>query len=223
MVPTDAPADAGDAADSLFYDRVLDYAVLALLGLGGLLGAWGGVTVLGVDRSFAEEVAADFAASPEYSLSLTEAELADAVATLLTWAGGGLLAAGVATIALAAWFFRYRDRVRDRLDGGDRPPRFHAPLLGGLLATALAFVPFAQVLAGGVAGWLSADGAVRDAALAGVLFAAPAYVLWVALVAGAVAAGVPSLAALFVGVAAVNVVVDVVLALVGGVVAALAS
>jgi len=224
----DAPDDTGSVDDSsVFYDTWLDYLVVALLALEGLVGAWlGWVVANGSDRAFADEVAAEFFSDPEASTAefpLTEAELADAVQTIGTWVGWGLVLAGLATVAAAVLFYRYRGDVRDRLAAGRSAPRWHAPLLGGLLATALAFVPFVQVLAGGVAGYLSDRSAVVDGALAGVVFGAPAYLVWVAALAGAAAAGLGSVGVLVVIALVVYLAVDVLLAAVGGLAAGLLS
>ncbi|WP_336035798.1 DUF5518 domain-containing protein [Halobacterium yunchengense] len=212
--PTESPADA---PSSLFYDRLLDYLLVALLVVEGLVVAALGATVATADvRSFAERVAADAAASGELPLGYSEQALADAIRTLVAWGGGGLAAAGVLLVAAAAWFYRYRGRVRDRLADGRRPPRWHAVLLGAALATALAFVPFVQVAGGAVAGHLTDRGALVDGALAGVLFGAPAYVVWGAVAAGAVAAGAPALVGFVAFGVLVYVAVDAVLAAVGG-------
>lgn len=227
MAATADPPEAAPGADrsSLFYDTWLDWLVAGLLAVEGLVAAWLGVSVVGdVDRAFAEAVAAEFFASPEASsFPLTEAELADAVYTLATWAGWGVVLAGLATIAAGVLFYRYRQDVRDRLDAGGAAPRWHAPLLGGLLATALAFVPFVQVLGGAVAGSLSDRSATLDGALAGLVFGAPAYVVWVAVVAGALASGVGGFGVLVLVAVLVYLAVDVLLAAVGGLVGGVLS
>ncbi|MFB6268800.1 MAG: DUF5518 domain-containing protein [Halobacterium sp.] len=219
---TDPPSAPG--ASSLFYDRLLDYIVVALLAVEGLVAAWLGVSMSSsIDRAFADDVAAEFAASGDLPPGVTEAELADAVLDLGAWAAGGLAATGVALLAVAVLFYRYRGRVVDRVEAGERAPRWHAPLLGGILATALLFVPFVQVLGGGVAGYLSDRSSVVDGALAGVVFGAPGFVLWGALVVGALRSGLPSLSVLFGGALILYVVVDVVLATIGGLVGGLVA
>jgi len=218
----DAPADsAGPDSSSLFYDTWLDWLIIGLLGIGSVVAAWLGVTVsTAVDRAFAEDVAAEFLAGPDATeFPLTEPELADAIYAVATWAGGGLVVAGVLTLAVCVWFRRYRNRVRDRLAEGRRPPRWHAPLLGGLLATALALVPFPQAVGGGAAGYLSDGSSTLDGAVAGVVFGAPGYVVWLAAVAGTLAAGFGFVAAFLVLVLLVELVVNVLFAAIGGLVA----
>ncbi len=220
----DAPDDrAGPESLSLFYDTWLDWLIVALLAIGGVLAAWLGVTLVNdFDRALAEEFAAEFLTGPDAAeFPLTEPELADAVYTVATWSAGGLVVAGLLTVAAGIWFRRYRNGVRDRLAEGRQAPRWHAPLLGGLLATALVFVPFVQVLGGGAAGSLSDRSATLDGALAGVVFGAPGYVVWLAAVAGTLAAGYGSVAVLVLLAMLVYLVVDVVLAAVGGLVAGL--
>lgn len=222
--PTANP-DASDSSSSLFYDRLLDYLVVGLLALQGVVAAWFGLTFAGrVDQSFADEVATEFLSGPDASsFPLTEPELADALYTFFTWVSGAAVVAGALTVVVAVLFFRYRNDVRDRLADGGRPPRWHAPLLGGLLATALVFVPFVQVVGGVVAGYVSDRSATVDGALAGLVFGAPFYVIWAAVVGTALFAGVP----LFAGLAALVMVVylafDVALSAVGGLVGGLLS
>lgn len=219
---TDTPASAD--ASSLFYDTWLDWIVLGLLALEGLVAAWLGVTLAtGVDRAFAEEVAADVVAEADPSLGVSEQAIADAVQTVVAWVGGGLVLTGLLMVAAGIWFRRYRVGVRDRVADGRPAPRWHPPLLGGLLATALVFVPFVQLLAGGVAGYLSDRSGVLDGALAGVVFGAPAYAVWVAAIAAVVVSGFPSIAVLFLLAALAHLVVDVVLTAIGGLVGGLLS
>lgn len=225
-VTAGAPDDAAGADDSsLFYDTWLDWLIAVLLAVEGLVAARLGVSVVGdVDRAFAEEFAAEFFASPDAaSVPLTQPELADAVLTVATWAGWGLVLTGLLTVAAGGLFYRYRAGVRDQLAAGRPAPRWHAPLLGGLLATALAFVPFVQVLGGAVAGSLSDRSATVDGALAGVVFGAPAYVLWAAAFAGTLAAGLGVVAVAILLAMVVYLLLDVLLAAVGGLVGGLLS
>jgi len=219
------PSPSSPSSSSLFYDAWLDYILLAVLALEGVLAAWIGVVVADrVDQSVADDLAAEFLSGPDASsFPLTEPELADAIYTLLTWVSGALVAGGVLTVVVAVLFYRYRGDVRDRVAAGRRPPRWHAPLLGGLLATALAFVPFVQVLGGLVAGRVSDRSATVDGALAGVVFGAPAYVVWGAVLVTVVLAEVWSFAALAVLAMAVYLAFDVVLGAVGGLLGGLLS
>lgn len=218
--PTDTSHDTD--ASSLLYDKLLDYLLVALLVVEGIVVGWLGVTALTeIDRSFADEIARDVVANSERPLGLSEQALADAIYSLAVWGSGGLVAVGVVLIVGGLWFYRYRSGVRERVADGRRPPRWHAPLLGGVLATALAFVPFAQVGGGGVAGYLSDRSSTVDGALAGVVFGAPAYVLWGALAVGALVTGTPTLAVFVVFAVLVYVAVDVVFAAIGGLLAGL--
>ncbi|SEW16435.1 DUF5518 domain-containing protein [Halobacterium jilantaiense] len=219
----DAPDDTGGVdPSSVFYDTWLDYLVVALLTIEGLLGAWlGWALTNGVDQTVADDFAAEFFSDPEVSTAefpFTEAEFADAVYAAFTWAGWGFVLTGVATVAVAVLFYRYRGSVRERLADGRQAPRWHAPLFGGLLATALVFVPFAQVLGGGVAGYLSDRSAIADGALAGVVFGAPAYLLWAAVFVGGISAGFGSIGLLVVFSVLIYLATHVFLATVGGLV-----
>jgi hypothetical protein len=227
MAATADPPEDGAGVDdsSLFYDTWLDWLVAGLLVLEGLVATWLGVSVVGdIGRAFAEEFAAEFFASPDASsFPLTEPELADVVYTVGTWAGWGVVLTGLVMVAAGIWFWRYRQGVRERLADGHPAPRWHAPLLGGLLATALLFVPFVQVLGGAVAGYLSDRSAIVDGVLAGVVFGAPAYVLWAAVVTGTFASGVGGVGVLMLIALVVYVLFDVVLGAVGGLVGGLLS
>ncbi|MCG1004516.1 MULTISPECIES: DUF5518 domain-containing protein [Halobacterium] len=205
-----------DPESSVFYDQLLDYLLVALLAVEGLVIAWLGVIVATIDRTFAEEFAAEAVANGDQPFGLSEPALVDAVHGIATWAGGGLVATGVLLVVAGAWFYRYRGRVRQRVAADLRPPRWHATLLGAVLATALAFVPFAQAGGGAVAGYLTDRSSLLAGALVGVLFGAPAYVFWGAVAVGAVVAGVPTVAVLVLVVALVTVVADVVVAAIGG-------
>jgi hypothetical protein len=219
---TDAPAAAD--ASSLFYDTWLDWIILALFAVEGLVAALLGVNLAtGVDREFAENVAVEVVAEADPSIGVSEQVIADAVQTVAVWVGGGFVVAGLLTVAIGVWFRRYRVGVRDRVVDGQQAPRWHAPLLGGLLATALLFVPFVQLLGGGVAGYLSDRSGILDGALAGVVFGAPGYVGWVAVLASVLLSGIPSATVLFLFAALVYLVADVVLAAVGGLVGGLLS
>lgn len=227
-VPTADPDTADPPrSSSTFYETWLDYLVVALLTIEGIIGAGLGVIFVdNIDRQLAEDFAAEFLSDPEATdaFPLTEPELADVIYTLLTWVSGAIVAAGVITVLAAILFYRYRGDVRDRLADGRRPPRWHAPLLGGLLATALAFIPPApQVFGGAVAGYVSDRSATVDGALAGLVFAAPAYLLWIAAIAAVVAAGSPTVAGIAVIAMLFYLVLDVVLSAVGGLVGGLLS
>jgi hypothetical protein len=207
---------------SVLYDSLLDWIVLALLALQGLgVAAAGGILATGVSRDVAREVAADVIADPDVQLSLSEAELADAVYTIITWGGIGLAVGGLLTVVAGGWLYRYRGRVRDRLDAGDPAPRWHAPVFGALFATALAFVPFVQVAGGAAAGAISTSSPTLDGAISGALFGAPLFVTVGAVVAGAFAAGTPVVAVITLLIVAFSVAFDAVLGALGGLAAGL--
>lgn len=209
---------------SVLYDSLLDWIVLGLLALQGLgLVAAGGILVTTVTRDTARDIAADVASDPEFPASISTAELADALYTMTTWAGSGLAVGGLLMVVTGGWLYRYRGRVRDRLEAGDTAPRWHAALFGALFATALPFVPFVQVAGGAVAGALSTNSPTADGAISGALFGAPLFVTVAAVVAGAFAAGTPILGVLALVVVALSVAFDAVLGAVGGLAAGLLS
>ncbi|QRY22538.1 MULTISPECIES: DUF5518 domain-containing protein [unclassified Halobacterium] len=209
---------------SLLYDTKLDYVIAALLVVQGLIIALIGLLLVNLDRSaFATELAAELTADPEFTFSISQPALAAAIETLLTWTAIGFLVAGVGTVLIAASFFRYRGRVRDLIAVGDSPPRWHAPLLGGLVATAISFIPFSQLVGGAVAGTASTRSPTLDGALAGAVFGAPSYVIWAAIAAGTFAAGTPFLIIVVLISLLLTVAINVVLSAVGGFAARLLS
>ncbi|MXR22447.1 hypothetical protein [Halobacterium bonnevillei] len=71
-MPSATDASHDTTASSLFYDKLLDYLLVALLVVG-----WIGVTALTeIDRSFADEIARDVVTNSETPLGLSEQALA---------------------------------------------------------------------------------------------------------------------------------------------------
>jgi len=151
-------------------------AALAVVGLSSVLG--GTVLLAVVDRSAIERGVADGSIRSDF---LSGPELVDVALSTTTWTGWGLLVVGAAMVLAGLVYLLVRRRARSNAEAGEPTSDFAAnAILGALLSGALAFVPFAPVIGGGVAGYLErgeSERVVGVGALSGLLSAGPVLVL----------------------------------------------
>lgn len=168
-------------------------AVMVLIGLAVLAGGWA-LTSL-VDREAIANAVREGTIEGDF---MTEAELIEVATSLANWTGIGLLVTGGLLVIAGAVFAYLRRRTRRRRRAGtETGSDFVAnAVVGAVSSVVFAFVPFATVLGGAIAGYLEhreSDRTLAVGALAGGLGAAPvALVLGfvtTGLVAGAMAAG----------------------------------
>lgn len=164
-----------DSDPPIAFDRLLDWAIGALLGIVGLLGALvGGVLYYVVDRA----AVADLVYNSEFrSDVLTEAEAIDVLWALVRWGGLGLVAAGALTVLVGIAVVVAHGRARN---AGRGTPRWVLGVVGAIAGTVLGFVPFSPVLGGAVAGYLDPDrraSGLGAGTLAGVFATLPVFVL----------------------------------------------
>jgi hypothetical protein len=188
--PSDSPA---------VFDRLLDWAVGALLGIAGLLSALVGWSLSYViDRA----TVADVIAAGEFrSDVLTETQAVDLLSALSQWVGLGLVAVGVLSISVGVAVVVAHGRAREK---GQPTPRWILGVIGAMVGTLLGFVPLSPALGGAVAGYLDPDPAASGLGVgivAGLFAALPALVITLFLGAGLVtglpAGLVPAAAAVF--------------------------
>lgn len=183
---------------------IVDWVLAALVVLGGLLSTMLGGALVGlVDRALIEEhVESGTITVTAGTSELTGAEAVEVVAAIAWWSGIGLLATGLAMVALGSWFAVARRRTHRRARAGEAVGSFWTvALLGGLATALLSFLPFSPVIGGALAGYLERGESERTTsvgALAGVVPALPllavlAFTL-VGLVAGMLAVGQPAVA-----------------------------
>lgn len=208
---------------SLFFDSLLDWLVAGLFVLEGLVAIAIGVTVAqSVDHEFARDLVVDLEQPPTF---VSEPVFVDTVHNVLFWGGVGAAVLGALFVVAGVAFRRYRTRVRASHEAGQPASTWHAVVLGGSLAiVGQAFLPFVQLGGGAVAGYLRAgENATVTGALAGLVAGAPSVVLAVFPAAGAALAGAPFVGTLLVVAALVGTVVSVVMGVVGGFVAGIAT
>ena len=168
------PLHPSTPAVPAFLDWILG-SLIALIGFGASL--LGLVALVGPDReAFIEAVEAD-----EVEVEgMTEAEFVDFLLAMLTWIGIGLLLTGLAMIALGVAYIVHRQRVRERADAGEPTSDYLAhALLGAAVTVLTSFIPFSQVIGGGVAGYLERGDSERTisvGAASAVLMLAPVVV-----------------------------------------------
>jgi len=219
MVLDDAPdSDASESDGTVVFDRVVDWAVGALLGLVGVLGVLGGaVLYYGITRP---GVAHAIRSGEFHSDVLTEAEAIDMFVAFGRWTGLGLVVTGLLIASLGVAVVVVHGRARR---AGRPTPVWIVGLVGASVATVLGFVPFAPVLGGAVSGYLNPNRTAHGfgiGAIAGVFGSLPllvvgAFTSFGLLVSGPgeVAAGV---AVLFVVTVLISLVYFVVLSALGG-------
>ncbi|QGN07773.1 hypothetical protein Hrd1104_11000 [Halorhabdus sp. CBA1104] len=162
MASTDRSARTGPEPTPAF-DRPLDWAIGAVLGVFGLLVALGGAALrAAIERP---DIATLLRDSEFRSDVLTEAEAIDTLVALGEWGGLGLVVAGVSIALLGIAVVVAHGRARR--DG--RPtPRWILGVVGAIVNTVLSFVPLSPILGGAAASYLSTD---RDSGVATGIFA----------------------------------------------------
>jgi hypothetical protein len=184
---------------------VADWLVAGLLALVGAALLVGGTAIVAtIERAMFVEMVAR---GEIVSTLFTRADLATISHATAWWTGIGLLVTGIAVWAAGAGYLLGRRRQRAAVAAGEVPKSFVTnAFLGGVTGLVLFFVPFSQILGGGLAGYLEradAAGGAKVGLLAGVFSAAPVALLLVfvlgGLAVGAATAGASS-AALFVAV-----------------------
>lgn len=181
---TNGPSDPPAA-----FDRLLDWAIGALLGIAGLLSALvGGSLYYVLDRA----TVADVIATGEFQSDLlTETEAVDLLWALSQWAGLGLVAVGVLSVVVGAAVVVAHGRARSE---GRPTPRWILGVVGAMVGTLLGFVPLSPALGGAVAGYLDPDPAASGfgVGIAAGLFAALPVVVVTLFVGGGLVAGLPA-------------------------------
>jgi hypothetical protein len=164
-----------DTDPPIVFDRLLDWAIGALLAIVGLLtGLVGGALFVVVDRP---QVATLIDNSEFSSEILTEPEAVDALAALAHWSGLGLLTAGGMTVLVGIGVVVAHGRARA---DSRATPRWILGVIGAIVGALLGFVPFSPALGGAVAGYLDPNptaSGLGAGLLAGVFAALPVFVI----------------------------------------------
>jgi hypothetical protein len=155
--------------ETVVFDRLVDWAIGAILALVGLLGAaLGGALFYAANRP----AIADLIRNSEFdSEVLTEAEAIDALVAVGQWTGLGLVFAGLLTVLVGIAVVIVHGRARR---AGQSTPRWIVALVGGLVGILLGFLPFSPGIGGAVAGYLDPNRAASGLAIGTIagLFAA---------------------------------------------------
>ena len=176
MDPDRPQQGATDTDDGPALPPVVEYLIAAFLMIVGVAFALGGALILFVvDQKLIADVVAEESFDPS---GMTQAQLVELGSSSVTWLAIGLLVAGglLAVVAIAYAVVRYRKRTKapqgtNEYDSagfaGDRDGQtdeaqqldqfWTIALLGGIVSAVASFVPFSQVLGGGVAGYLESD------------------------------------------------------------------
>lgn len=211
----DSPRVEGSGALNAIFDAI----VALLIAVPGLGAAAAGVAVYRTaDAATAEEIVADMDVT---STVMTDAELVDAIHSLMVWGGIGLAATGAALAVAGVAFAAYSRRLRRRREGTGLviDDRLVLAVVGAVVSAVTSFVPFSPLVGGGVAGYVrrgTSGDALRIGALAGLALAAPYALLLVFLAGGAFAANAVTLGLLIVAMLAVSSAITVVLSAIGG-------
>jgi hypothetical protein len=143
------PDQRPDPEAAVAFDRLIDWAIGALLGVVGLLVALGGVALYyGTDRS---DVATLIRDAEFQSDILTEAEAIDALTAFGQWCGIGLVVAGAMIVLFGVAVVVAHGRART---DGRGTPRWILGVVGAIVSIVLGFVPFSPVVGGAAAGYL---------------------------------------------------------------------
>jgi hypothetical protein len=158
----------------------LDWLAGAFIAVvGAALSIAGGAVLVLVDRRrIATGIGSGEISVPPVERTLTDAEATALATDVLDWTGIGLVATGLALIAIAVGFVVVRHRAHSRATETDPAASVTtAALFGAVTTTLLSFVPLSSVLGGGLAAYLAgpaSDRPVGVGALSGVLAVAPA-------------------------------------------------
>lgn len=161
--------------------KLVEWAVAALLVLGGLMFAAIGVGVYGgANRSWIAGLVEDGTIE---STELTNAELIDVTYGMAWWGGIGLLVTGLLLVVAGIAFLGYRRRTRARREerGITTPDTTTNAIVGGVVTIVASVVPFSPVLGGAVSGYLQGRDRTAGAkvgAYAGLVAAAPVALLF---------------------------------------------
>ncbi|GAA0679880.1 DUF5518 domain-containing protein [Natronoarchaeum mannanilyticum] len=211
----DSPRVEGSGALNAIFDAI----VALLIAVPGLGAASAGVAVYrSADAATAEEIVAELEVT---ATTMTDAELVDAIHSLMVWGGLGLAVTGAVLVVAGIAFAAYSRRVRRRLEGTGLviDDRIVLAVVGAVVSAVTSFVPFSPLVGGGVAGYVrrgSSGDALRIGALAGIALAAPYALLLVFLAGGAFAANAVTLGLLIVAMLAISSAITVVLSAIGG-------
>jgi len=170
--------DGHPAADGPLPEFV-DWILGVLIALGGLVSVIGGsALVFLVDReTLAEGIEEGTITVTIFTADLTEDEMLEVVAAVVSWSGAGLLITGIATILFAAGYVVVRHRTRQQASKGERIPSYGANIVFGAVATGVfSFIPFSPGIGGALAGYLEradSDRSVSVGALSGLLAMLP--------------------------------------------------
>lgn len=170
--------DGHPAADGPLPEFV-DWILGVLIALGGLLSVIGGsALVFLVDReTLAEGIEEGTITVTIFTADLTEDEMLEVVAAVVSWSGAGLLITGIATILFAAGYVVVRHRKRQQAWKGERIPSYGANVVFGAVATGVfSVIPFSPGIGGALAGYLEradSDRSVSVGALSGLLAMLP--------------------------------------------------
>ena len=171
----------------------VDWILGVLIALGGFLSVIGGsALVFLVDReTLAEGIEEGTITVTIFTAELTEDEMLEVVAAVVSWTGVGLLVTGIATILFAAGYVVIRHRQRRQGSKGDPIPSYGANVvLGAVAAGVFSFIPFSPGIGGALAGYLEradSDRSVSVGALSGLLAMLPILMILLFVLGGLIA------------------------------------
>lgn len=161
---------------------IVDWAAGAIVGIIGLLGVAGGITlVTSARREFVADFVTQETVEPE---SLSPAEVTTLLVDVAWWTGIGLVIAGVLTLAGGIVFVWLRRR--ERADSGAYGI-LSSGGLGAIVAGVGSFIPLSPLLGGAVSGYITGTpeqrSPIKSGAFAGLFTAIPAFfiVIFVAI------------------------------------------
>lgn len=188
MTETDDSTVQRDTSETVArLGKGIDWAVSAILVLGGLLLALGGFFLNRVaDRTLIAELVAE---GTIQSTMLSPAELVDVSYALAWWGGVGLAVVGLFMFVGGVAFFFYRRRIHRRRAeiGVTGPDTTTNAIVGAIVTVVTSFVPLSPILGGIVAGYLQRGermGGARVGSFSGLVAAAPVVLLFVSLIIG---------------------------------------